>query len=109
MKSFSPNVCSLPNSILNRLWHWFVHPLEIDGSLAKENQERFSIVIDFPFNRRVKSASINTLGQIFIRESGHSIEHLIVQCLKPRLETSDITFQPCFRVVIRPILQTGFQ
>jgi hypothetical protein len=31
-----PNGCSL----LNRLRHWFDHPLEIDGSLAKENQER---------------------------------------------------------------------
>src|SRR6266700_1956678 len=84
MRSFSPNRCSLPNSALNRLRYWFVHRLEIDGSLAKENQECFSIVIDFPFNCRVKSASINTLGQIFLRESRDRIEHLVVQCLKPQ-------------------------
>src|SRR5947207_2569391 len=28
---------SLPNSILNRLRHWFVHRQKIDGRLAKEN------------------------------------------------------------------------
>ena len=27
----------LPNSVLNRLRHWFVYRLKVDGSLAKEN------------------------------------------------------------------------
>src|SRR5215467_12342778 len=88
-QKYSPGY-ALPNRLLNRLWHWFVHGQKIDRRLAKENQERFSIVIDFPFHGRGKSAPVNPLGQIVLRESRDRLEQLLVQCLKPGLETSDI-------------------
>jgi len=34
---FSLNYAILSNRVLNRLRHWFVHRLKVDGSLAKEN------------------------------------------------------------------------
>ena len=58
---------SSPDVFLNLLGQWFVHRLEIDGGLAKENQQCLEIDIELHFNRHAKSASINGLRQIFIR------------------------------------------